>query len=116
MVLALAEISLEASRPESNLFRAYRISVGRDLFGKWTVATVNGRIDCKGQERVVQCATLAQAKRLVPLRSDSACPPLAGSAARTASSASSMPRRSCWRTPCTRCGAPAHHNARERCR
>ena len=65
MVLALAEISLEASRPESNLFRAYRISVGRDLFGEWTVATVYGRIGCEGRERVAQCATLAQAKRLV---------------------------------------------------
>jgi hypothetical protein len=65
MVLAIAEISLEAALPDDNLFRTYRVSVGRDLFEEWTVSIGYGRIGCTGRERVAHCATLDEAKRVV---------------------------------------------------
>ncbi len=39
----LLRISLEAHNPERNHHRRYEISVGRDLFGDWTVTIRFGR-------------------------------------------------------------------------
>ena len=35
---------LEARLPSRNIMRFYEVSVGRDLFDEWQVATRNGRI------------------------------------------------------------------------
>ncbi|MBL9081589.1 MAG: WGR domain-containing protein [Planctomycetales bacterium] len=46
----LLTIALEAHNPERNHHRRYEITVGRDLFGAWTVGVRYGRVGRGGQE------------------------------------------------------------------
>ena len=46
----LLTIALEAHNPERNHHRRYEITVGRDLFGDWTVGVRYGRVGGGGQE------------------------------------------------------------------
>lgn len=48
---ALLSLTLEAHNPERNHHRRYAVSVGRDLFGHWTVRVSFGRVGQAGQEK-----------------------------------------------------------------
>ena len=48
---ALLALTLEAHNPARNHHRRYAVSVGRDLFGHWTVRVSYGRVGRPGQEK-----------------------------------------------------------------
>jgi predicted DNA-binding WGR domain protein len=60
----LCHITLVAIHPERNIRRSYRLSLGCDLFGDWTVELRYGRIGQRGQERRIVCHSLEEARRL----------------------------------------------------
>src|SRR4051794_36831581 len=63
-MLELCHIALTALHPERNVWRAYRLSLGRDLFGDWTVDLRYGRIGQHGRERRIACGSLEEARRI----------------------------------------------------
>src|SRR5690242_4027219 len=63
-MLELCHIALRALHPERNVWRAYRLSLGRDLFGEWTVDLRYGRVGQEGQGRRIACASLEEAHRI----------------------------------------------------
>jgi hypothetical protein len=63
-MLELCHIGLTALHPERNVWRAYRLSLGRDLFGDWTVDLRYGRIGQRGRERRIACGSLEEAHRV----------------------------------------------------
>jgi len=48
----LLSLHLQACSPEKNIFRAYNIWLGQDLFGDWMLSVNYGRIRTKGTNRV----------------------------------------------------------------
>ncbi len=58
-------ILLEASDPERNCWRSYRITAGQDLFGDWVVELTYGRIGAKGHTKVVTVDDETAARRYV---------------------------------------------------
>jgi predicted DNA-binding WGR domain protein len=56
---------LEARLPSRNIMRFYEVSVGRDLFDEWQVATRNGRIGARGQLRYHTAESREAAMRVV---------------------------------------------------
>ena len=48
---ALLTLTLEAHNPARNHHRRYTVSVGRDLFGHWTVRVTYGRAGHPGRGR-----------------------------------------------------------------
>src|SRR3954468_21250963 len=63
-MLELCHIALTALHPERNVWRAYRLSLGRDLFGDWTVDLRYGRVGQRGQGRRIACGSLEEARRV----------------------------------------------------
>src|SRR4051794_31194012 len=63
-MLELCHIALTALHPERNVWRAYRLSLGHDLFGDWTVDLRYGRIGQGGQWRRIACGSLEEAHRI----------------------------------------------------
>ena len=63
-MIELCHIALLALQPERNIRRAYRLSLGRDLFGDWTVELRYGRVGQSGQERRIACDSLEEARRV----------------------------------------------------
>ena len=63
-MLELCHIALTALHPERNVWRAYRLSLGRDLFGEWTIDLRYGRIGQGGQGRRIACGSLEEARRV----------------------------------------------------
>ena len=61
-------IALLALHPERNIRRAYRLALGRDLFGDWTVELRYGRVGRRGQERRIACDSLEEARRVTRSR------------------------------------------------
>jgi predicted DNA-binding WGR domain protein len=59
---------LEARDPARNLWRAYTLEAGRDLFGAWVVEVSYGRIGCPGRTLVRVVATEAEVCRVVRAR------------------------------------------------
>ena len=47
----LLSLHLQACFPERNIFRAYSIWLGQDLFGDWMVSVTYGRIRARGTTR-----------------------------------------------------------------
>jgi len=45
-------IYLEATAPDKNIYRAYQIAAGPDIFGDWIVELTYGRIGKKGRRKV----------------------------------------------------------------
>lgn len=43
---------LEAQDPERNIYRAYSIDYGQDLFGNWIVEVTYGRIGSRGRTMI----------------------------------------------------------------
>lgn len=64
----LIEIHLEARRPDRNLFRRYRLTVGRDLLGDWVLVAAFGRVGTAGQERRWAAADAAAIKAVLAER------------------------------------------------
>lgn len=60
----LCHIALVAVHPERNVRRTYRLALGRDLFGDWTVELRYGRMGQRGQERRITCDSLEEARRV----------------------------------------------------
>ena len=60
----LLAVTLVARHLERNHHREYRISVGRDLFGEWTVTVRYGRVGRGGQERRAAGVVEALRRRL----------------------------------------------------
>lgn len=58
-------IHLEACDPARNIWRAYHIAAGRDLFGDWIVQLTYGRIGAKGHTKTVLVADEAAAHSYV---------------------------------------------------
>lgn len=63
-MLELCHIALIALHPEKNIRRSYRVSLGRDLFGAWSVELRYGRIGRSAQQRHVACVSLEDACRI----------------------------------------------------
>jgi hypothetical protein len=59
---------LEARDAARNLWRAYTVEAGRDLFGAWVVAVSYGRIGRPGRTLVWVVAAEAEACRVVRTR------------------------------------------------
>ena len=47
----MVSLHLQACSPERNIFSAYSIWLGQDLFGDWMVSVTSGRIRAKGTTR-----------------------------------------------------------------
>jgi hypothetical protein len=58
-------IRLEARHPARDVWRAYALEAGRDLFGAWVVEVSYGRIGCPGRTLVRVLETEAEARRIV---------------------------------------------------
>jgi len=58
-------IHLEARDPARNIWRAYSITGGQDLFGDWVVVLSYGRIGAKGQTKTVLLPDEAATRRYV---------------------------------------------------
>lgn len=54
-------IHLEACDPARNVWRAYHVAAGQDLFGDWVVELTYGRIGAKGHTKTVVVADEAAA-------------------------------------------------------
>jgi hypothetical protein len=54
-------IYLEARNPTRNIWRAYHIAAGQDLFGDWVVELTYGRIGANGRTKTVLVADEAAA-------------------------------------------------------
>lgn len=61
-MIELCHITLLALHPERNIRRSYRLALGRDLFGDWTVELRYGRVGHGGQERRIACDSLEEAR------------------------------------------------------
>ena len=48
----LLSLHLQACSPERNIFRAYSLWLGQDLFGDWMVSVTYGRLRTKGTTRL----------------------------------------------------------------
>jgi hypothetical protein len=57
-------ITLVAIHPERNVRHSYRLSLGRNLLGDWTVELRYGRIGQRGQERRIVWHSLEEGRRL----------------------------------------------------
>jgi predicted DNA-binding WGR domain protein len=55
-------IYLERHDPERNLYRFYRLSLEKNLFGEWSLVREWGRIGKPGQRRVDLCSSLDAAQ------------------------------------------------------
>lgn len=60
----LCHIMLVAMHPERNVRRTYRLAMGLDLFGDWTVELRYGRMGQRGQERRITCDSIEEARRV----------------------------------------------------
>jgi predicted DNA-binding WGR domain protein len=60
----LLTVALEAHHPERNHHRSYVATVGRDLFGDWTVTIRYGRVGQGGQE-IRYAASESEAMRAI---------------------------------------------------
>ncbi len=58
-------IHLEARDPARNIWRAYSITGGQDLFGDWVVVLSYGRIGAKGRTKTVLLPDEAETRRYV---------------------------------------------------
>ena len=58
-------IHLEARDPERNIWRAYSITGGQDLFGDWIVVMNYGRIGARGTTKTVSLADEEAVRRYV---------------------------------------------------
>lgn len=58
-------IHLEARDPARNIWRAYSITGGQDLFGDWVVVLSYGRIGAKGRTKTVLLPNEAETRRYV---------------------------------------------------
>jgi hypothetical protein len=58
-------LTLEARNPARNLWRAYHISAGTDLFGDWLIDLTYGRIGARGRTLRQTAPDQAEARRLV---------------------------------------------------
>ncbi|MDD2800017.1 MAG: WGR domain-containing protein [Methylococcales bacterium] len=58
-------IHLEARNPARNIWRAYSITGGQDLFGDWVVVLSYGRIGAKGQTKTVMLPDEEATRRYV---------------------------------------------------
>jgi len=58
-------IHLEARDPARNIWRAYSITGGQDLFGDWVVVLSYGRIGAKGRTKTVMLPDEAATRRYV---------------------------------------------------
>ena len=58
-------IHLEARDPSRNIWRAYSITGGQDLFGDWIVVLSYGRIGAKGQTKTVMLPNEEATRRYV---------------------------------------------------
>lgn len=58
-------IRLEARDPARNVWRAYRITAGQDLFGDWIIELNYGRIGTRGRTKTVLVADEAAARNYV---------------------------------------------------
>jgi predicted DNA-binding WGR domain protein len=56
--------AFEASDPERNVARSYRVAVDRDLFGVFTLTTHFGRIGATGTMKRVSAATVEELRLL----------------------------------------------------
>ena len=63
-MLELCHIALVALLPEKNIRRSYRVSLGRDLLGAWSVELRYGRIGQSAQQRRMPCGSLEDACRI----------------------------------------------------
>lgn len=63
-MLELCHIVLHALEPGRNVRRAYRLSLGQNLFGEWTIELRYGRIGQLAQHRQVTCGSLEEARRV----------------------------------------------------
>lgn len=64
-MLNLCSIELQAHNPARNCHRRYAMSVGRDLFGTWTLAVEYGRVGQSGQVQRYSATTAFDLARLV---------------------------------------------------
>ena len=48
-MLEILRIELQACERAANRYRSWRVEVGQDLFGMWTVRVTFGRIGCTGR-------------------------------------------------------------------
>ncbi len=58
-------ILLEARDPQRNIWRAYQITAGQDLFEDWIVSLSYGRIGAKGRTRTLLMVDEAATRRYV---------------------------------------------------
>ncbi len=61
----LLTVALEAHHAEHNHHRHYKIAVGTDLFGQWTVSIRYGRVGQSGRELRYSAAKLDQLRGIV---------------------------------------------------
>lgn len=61
----LWSITLEAHNPERNHHRSYHISLGRDLFGYWTVEIAYGRCGQGKQSKRYGSSNLQEAQAII---------------------------------------------------
>jgi hypothetical protein len=61
----LMTVALEAHNAQHNHHRRYRVAVGSDLFGRWTVSIQYGRIGQAGRELRYSAAKLDELKGIV---------------------------------------------------
>jgi WGR domain-containing protein len=61
----LLTVALEAHHAEQNHHRRYRVSVGQDLFGQWTVSICFGRIGQSGRELRYSAPKLDELRKTV---------------------------------------------------
>jgi hypothetical protein len=61
----LLTVALEAHHAEQNHHRRYKVAVGRDLFGAWTVNICYGRVGQCGRELRYSAAKLDDRRRIV---------------------------------------------------
>lgn len=64
-MLNLCSIELQAHNSARNCHRRYAMSIGRDLFGAWTLAVEYGRIGRTGQVQQYSANSAADLSRLV---------------------------------------------------
>jgi predicted DNA-binding WGR domain protein len=64
-MLNLCSIELQAHNPARNCHRRYAMSIGRDLFGAWTLAVEYGRVGRAGQVQRYAADSATDLGRLV---------------------------------------------------
>lgn len=64
-MLNLCSIELQAHNPLRNCHRRYAMSIGRDLFGAWTLAVEYGRVGQAGQVQRYSATSASDLARAV---------------------------------------------------